>query len=162
MQKYIHLFGGDPQQVTIIGEPASGGAVQYHGTVYGGSKETDLFIRSIAQSPVRSVADPIYPALRANLFLRSAGVSTIAAARGLKSGVLQQANVDAQNAASFNVLHFTPSVDGDHVPDLPPRAYKQEKYIESFKLIAAHNTDEARFLGNQSIFINANLISGLI
>ncbi|KAL8706260.1 MAG: hypothetical protein Q9201_000697 [Fulgogasparrea decipioides] len=156
VQKYIHLFGGDPRQVTITGESAGGGSVQYQTAAYGGAKETNLFIRGIAQSPAPCLSDPIYPAIGANLFLQNAGVSNLTAARKLSTQVLQQANINAQNAAPFNVFYFGPTIDADFVPDILPRSYSRGKYVKELKLIAADNQEEARFIGNQSIKTNAD------
>ncbi|KAL8731714.1 MAG: hypothetical protein Q9181_004203 [Wetmoreana brouardii] len=156
VQKYIHLFGGDARQVTITGESAGGGSVQYQTAAYGGAKETNLFIRGIAQSPAPCLSDPIYPAIGANLFLQNAGVSNLTAARKLSTQVLQQANLNAQNATPFNVFYFGPTIDADFVPDILPRSYNGGKYVKELKLIATDNQNEARFLGNQSIKSNAD------
>ncbi|KAL8686642.1 MAG: hypothetical protein Q9218_006964, partial [Villophora microphyllina] len=156
VRKHIHLFGGDPHQVTITGESAGGGSVQYQTTAYGGAKETNLFIRGIAQSPAPCLSDPVYPALGASSFLQNAGVSSVTAARKLSTQVLQQANIYAQNATPFNTFYFGPTVDGDFVRDIPSRSYNDGKYVKELKLIAANNQDESRFLGNQSIKTNAD------
>ncbi|KAL8631018.1 hypothetical protein Q9189_003299, partial [Teloschistes chrysophthalmus] len=156
VHKYIHLFGGDPHQVTITGESAGGGSVQYQTTAYGGAKETNLFIRGIAQSPAPCLSDPVYPALGANLFLQNAGVGNLTAARRLSTQVLQQANINAQNATPFNVFYFGPTVDADFIPNILPRSYSQGKYVKTLELVAANNQDETRFLGNQSIETNAD------
>eukprot|EP01088_Endostelium_zonatum_P006598 TRINITY_DN1872_c0_g1_i1.p1 TRINITY_DN1872_c0_g1~~TRINITY_DN1872_c0_g1_i1.p1 ORF type:complete len:530 (-),score=80.04 TRINITY_DN1872_c0_g1_i1:67-1656(-) len=47
VQKYIHLFGGNPHDVTIMGESAGGSSVCYH-IVSPGSKS--LFSKAIAES----------------------------------------------------------------------------------------------------------------
>ncbi|KAL8642971.1 MAG: hypothetical protein Q9228_000416 [Teloschistes exilis] len=156
VHKYIHLFGGDPHQVTITGESAGGGSVQYQTTAYGGAKETNLFIRGIAQSPAPCLSDPVYPALGANLFLQNAGVGNLTAARRLSTQILQQANINAQNATPFNVFYFGPTVDADFITNILPRSYSQGKYVKTLELIAANNQDETRFLGDQSIETNAD------
>ncbi|KAG0649471.1 Pseudocholinesterase [Hyphodiscus hymeniophilus] len=49
VQKYIHLFGGDPTQVTIGGCSAGGASVTLHLSAYGGRND-GLFIRAAAES----------------------------------------------------------------------------------------------------------------
>ena len=50
VQKYIHLFSGDPHRVTAMGESAGGGATTYQITAYGGTKGPGPFRRAITQS----------------------------------------------------------------------------------------------------------------
>ena len=142
--------------MTITGESAGGGSVAYQTIAYGGAKETNLFIRGIAQSPGTLQSDPIYPALGANLFLQNAGVNSVKAARKLPTQILQQANRNTQNATPFNAVYFGPTVDGDLIRDIIPRSYNQGKYVKKLKLIAGNNQNEARFLGNQTIETNAD------
>ena len=51
VQKYIGLFGGDPDQVTISGESAGGGAIMLLALANGGTEGNKLFRRGIASSP---------------------------------------------------------------------------------------------------------------
>ena len=97
------------------------------------------------------LADPIYPTLGANIFLKNAGVTSLDAARKLSTRVLQKANIDAQKSTPFNVVYFGPVIDGDFIVDALPRAYQRGKYVKHLSMIASDNTNESRFLGNQSI-----------
>lgn len=51
VQKHIHLFGGDPTQVTIAGESAGGGAVMLLAMANGGTEGDLLFKGVIPGSP---------------------------------------------------------------------------------------------------------------
>lgn len=44
IQKYIHLFGGDPNRVSISGESAGAGSVMLHDMAFGGTLGTSLFV----------------------------------------------------------------------------------------------------------------------
>ena len=158
VQKYIHLFGGDPSQVTLTGQSAGGSSIQYHSIAYGGSKpeENKLFLRGNVQSPGTLTEYPNYAKISANLFLTAAGVTSVDAARKLSTEVLQSANAAAQGQTPFNVGYFTPVVDGDLVPDIPPRAYNNGQFIKSLSFMDSNEQNEARLLGNQSIATNAD------
>ena len=51
VQNNIHLFGGDPRQVTIGGLSAGGGSVMLLGTSFGGTLGISLFQNTFAASP---------------------------------------------------------------------------------------------------------------
>ena len=51
IQQYIHLFGGDPTQVTIVGGSAGGGGVMLLAMANGGTEGDSLFKGAIPDSP---------------------------------------------------------------------------------------------------------------
>lgn len=151
VQKYIHLFGGDPKQITITGESAGGMSVVAHTIAYGGKKNADLFARGIAQSPATSFSDPQYAKAAASILLQAANVSSVHEARKLPTGVLQKANIEAQKFPLFNVFPLALVVDGDVFLDIPPVSYSNGEFVADVSMIAAYNDHESRFLGSQTI-----------
>jgi carboxylesterase type B len=51
IQSHISLFGGDPDEVTVMGQSAGGGSILHQITAYGGSQGPSPFKRAILQSP---------------------------------------------------------------------------------------------------------------
>lgn len=144
VQRNIHLFGGDRNQVTIIGESAGGSSVVYHTVAYGGSKpeENALFQQAISQS---AGVEPVYPEQArkgADLFLQAAGVKSVDEARNATTEVLMKANQKANEAIPFLVFSFAPSVDGKILPDLPLRLMNEGKFNQNLNVVAAHNHRE--------------------
>lgn len=144
VQKYIHIFGGDPRQVTIIGESAGGVSMVLHTVAYGGSKpeENSLFNRVISQS---AGVEPVYPGQAskgANLFLQTAGVTSVEEARKAPTEKLMEANRVANAAIPFLVMSFAPGLDGNILPDLPLRLMNQGKFNKDLEVIAANNARE--------------------
>lgn len=156
VQKYIHLFSGDASWVMILGESAGDASVQYQTVAYGGAKEANLFIQRIAQSPAPPALNPIYAPLGTNIFLKSLGVLSVNEARGLDSTILQKANKDVQSIMSFNAVYFSPTIDGDFLPDISSRLYNNSTYMKNMMLITSHNEQEAQCLRNQSIKTDTN------
>ncbi|KAL8627583.1 hypothetical protein Q9189_006705 [Teloschistes chrysophthalmus] len=50
VQKHIHVFGGDPKRVSVVGESAGGASIMHHITAYGGTKAPAPFQQAITQS----------------------------------------------------------------------------------------------------------------
>jgi carboxylesterase type B len=93
VQKYIHLFGGDPKRVTVFGDSAGGGSILHQITAYGGAKGSVPFQQALPQSP--GFVHYVSPSLQENTwnsFLLLCNVTSLEEARKLPSKVVITAN----------------------------------------------------------------------
>lgn len=104
-QKHVSLFGGDPRQVTVMGESAGGSSILHQITAYGGQKAP--FNQAILQSPafipkpLKAQSDSAFAS-----FLSNANVTTLAQLRALDTLTLQTANKLTQNPAFYGTFAF--------------------------------------------------------
>ncbi|KAJ1305510.1 hypothetical protein OPQ81_000517 [Rhizoctonia solani] len=114
----IHLFGGDPEKVTIWGESAGGGAVLIQAVAHGGKTSPALFKHGIASSPYLT---PSY----------SEAVDTLACLR----------DVDQTTLVTEDTGEPRPVVDGTLLLERPQLSL-EKKQVNGELLISLHNNDE--------------------
>ncbi|KAF2161330.1 hypothetical protein M409DRAFT_28367 [Zasmidium cellare ATCC 36951] len=166
VQKYIHLFGGDPNHVVIHGASAGAGSIAYHLTAYNGRNE-NLFAGAISESTFfpthRTVPEMEFQFARfahnvscpndANVMpcLRSKDLAT------LQSADYYQPFPGRQNAPDW---YFLPVVDGTFSPDLLYNLLAQGRFVK-VPLLTGHDTDEGNgFAANAAT--NADFLSFLL
>lgn len=106
VQQHIHLFGGDPTRVTILGESSGASSVEAHITAYGGTRRTSPFKRAIAQS---SYYLPTYPLPNSQIeaVLRFGKITSVESLRNMPSPGLQELNaLIVGNSQPFGTFTF--------------------------------------------------------
>ncbi|KAK4501003.1 hypothetical protein PRZ48_006809 [Zasmidium cellare] len=141
VEKYIHLFGGDPDRVTLMGQSAGGGSIEHHITSYGGERGWPPFQRAILQSPIfyPQPANDHTPENMFNQVLFLANVSSLQELRNASSETLQRVNEIIINNSSYGYFTFGPVVDGDYVPDLPGKLLAEGRYHGNIHWMLGHN-----------------------
>ncbi len=153
VQKYIHLFGGSPDHVTLLGESGGGGFILLHTTAGLGKKVP--FAQAIPQSPAMVVTFQ-----QANTtvsdFMASLKVSTLAELRNVSEADIIAANAAQIAAAAPNSFLWGPVVDQKSIPAPYLKLIKDGKFDKSVKLLLGHNSFEGSFFFDPTVKTEAD------
>ncbi|KAK0623778.1 Alpha/Beta hydrolase protein [Immersiella caudata] len=139
----IRRFGGNPKDITVIGESAGAGCIVSHLSAFGGIDFTLPFDRAIIQSPaIKPHQDATLNAQLYNQFLSIANVSSYSEARAKTSAQLAAVNAAMIGTAPFASTVFGPNVDGLYIPDYPGELLAKGRVNKNIEVLVAHNLDE--------------------
>ena len=124
VQKYIHLFGGDPHKVTLQGESAGAAMTIYQITAFGGTRGDAPFQQAFINSPAATPATSSYlMETFYTQFLQYANATSLADLRNLSSAQIIEANELLLFNSPYGIGNVGPAVDGIIIPQLVSRTY---------------------------------------
>ncbi|RFU35110.1 hypothetical protein B7463_g1248, partial [Scytalidium lignicola] len=146
VQSYISLLGGDPKQVTAMGESAGAGSIMHHLVAQGGTLDP-LFTKAILQSPAyeflwdrRGVLEQTFQEFAAFVGCEGKDLSCL---RVAESSKIHAASTSLNSATTNGAFSLGPSVDGSFIRQLPPLELASGNFWKLDSLMISHVSDES-------------------
>ncbi|KAI5861375.1 alpha/beta-hydrolase [Durotheca rogersii] len=146
VQDYIPLFGGDPAQVTAMGQSAGGGSLMHHLVAEGGTLDP-LFSRAILLSPAFEYMWDRAGSVQQTFekFARLAGCEGegLACLRKANESALAEANTQLMKQQFSGTFAVGPTPDGSFIRQLPVLELSTGNFWDIESLILSHTTEES-------------------
>jgi carboxylesterase type B len=147
VQSYISLLGGDPDNVTAMGESAGASSIEHHLIAQGGNGLAPLFSKAILQSPAYEYMWDRRGGLETTFeefatFANCTGEG-LACLRAASAETLVTANT-ALNAASVDGgFAVGPAADGNWVRQLAPLEFVSGNFHKIDSVLVSHTSAES-------------------